>query len=165
MGGPSAATKAQQQLTLQSTEQQMDFNNQLMSLFQKQFASQQSTLQYLKDTFQPVISNAQAGNGFSPQALAAMRTGATDTLSTQFQNAQQALNQQLKTAGDANVPSGVTVGADMALLQEEARQNAAAQNNITLANQQQANSNLFNAANVLNGVAAQDNPLGYAGAA
>src|SRR6185437_5876903 len=165
MGGPSAATKQQQQLTLQSTEQQMDFNNQLMSLFQKQFAGQQSTLQYLKDTFQPVISNAQAGHGFSPDALAAMRTSATDNLSGQFQNAQAALNQQLKTSGSSNVPSGVTAGADLSLLEAQAQANAGAQRDITLADQQQAKSDLFNASNVLNGVAAQDNPLGYASAA
>lgn len=107
---------------------------------------------------QPVLTDAQAGKGFSDEETAAMRTGATDTISQQFTNAQQALNQQLKTAGDVNVPSGVTAGADLALLQEQAKQNAAAQNTITLANAQQARSNLFNAANVLNGVAAQNSP-------
>jgi hypothetical protein len=114
---------------------------------------------------QPVIKEAQAGQGFSPEALAAMRTGATDTLSGQFQNAQAALNQQLKTSGDANIPSGVTVGADESLLTQEAIAKSGAQNQITLANQQQATSNLFNAANVLNGVAAQNNPNALAGEA
>src|SRR6185437_8371671 len=60
------------------------------------------------------------------------------------------------------VPSGVTTGADLALLESESQSKAGAQRDITLADEQQANSNLFNAANVLNGVAAQDNPLGYA---
>ena len=162
MGGPSAATKQQQQLTLQSTEQQMTFNTQLMNLFTQQFQAQKSTLDFLKGVMQPVISNAQAGHGFSPDALAAMRTSATDNLSGEFQNAQAALNQELKTSGSANVPSGVTAGADLALLESEAQSKAGAQRDITLADQQQANSNLFNAANVLNGVAAQTNPLGYA---
>lgn len=158
MGGASSATKQQQQLTLQETQQQMSFNSQLMGLFQQQFQNQQNQLNFLKGVMQPVITNAQAGKGFSDEALNAMRTSATDTLSGQFQNAQAALNQQLRSSGSANIPSGVNVGADMALLQEQAKENAAAQNTITLANQQQATSNLFNAANVLNGVAAQNSP-------
>src|SRR6185312_2155481 len=137
-GGGSSETKQQQQLNLQETQQQMQFNQQLMGLFQQQFQNQQNQLNFLKGVMQPVITNAQAGKGFSDEALTAMRTGATDQLSSQFQNAQAALNQQLKTSGDANIPSGVTVGADTALLNEEAKTNAGAQNNITLANAQQA---------------------------
>lgn len=157
-GGASSATKQQQNLTMQETVKQMQFQQQLMDLFTKQFQNQQNQLNFLKGVMQPVISRAQAGHGFSDEALTAMRTGATDQLSGQFQNAQAALNQTLKTSGDANVPSGVTAGADMALVNSEAQAKAGAQNQITLADQQQANSNLFSAANVLNGVAAQNNP-------
>lgn len=157
-GGASSATKQQQQLTLEETQQQMGFQQQLMSLFQQQFANQKAQLDFLKGVMQPVITQAQGGHGFSDSALAAMRTGATDQLSGQFQNAQAALNQTLKTSGDANVPSGVTAGADMALVNSEAQAKAGAQNQITLADQQQAQSNLFNAANVLNGVAAESSP-------
>lgn len=157
-GGASSATKQQQNLNLQETQQTMQFQQQLMSLFQQQFANQKSQLDFLKGVMQPVIKDAEAGKGFSDSELAAMRTGATDTLSGQFQNAQQALNQTLKTSGDANVPSGVTAGADLALINSEAQAKANAQNNITVANAQQARSNLFNAANVLNGVAAESSP-------
>src|SRR6185437_16651919 len=121
MGGASSATKQQQQLTLESTQQQMQFNTQLMGLFQQQFQNQQNQLNFLKGVMQPVITDAQAGKGFSDEALAAMRTSATDNLSGEFQNAQQALNQQLKTTGSSNVPSGVTAGADLALLEAEAQ--------------------------------------------
>lgn len=165
MGGPSQATKDQQKVTLDASKQQLAFNSQLMGLFQKQFASQQSQLEFLKGVLQPEIKNAQAGQGFSNEALTAMRTGATDTLSGQFQNAQAALNQTLRTSGDANVPSGVTVGANAALFNSEAIAKAGAQNQITLANQQQAQNNLWNSVNALNGVAAQENPLGYANSA
>lgn len=158
MGGPSSATKQQQQLNLQATEQQMSFNTQLMGLFQQQFANQQNQLNFLKGVMQPVVTQAESGKGFSDAEEAAMRTTATDTLSTQFSNAKEALQQELKTSGSSNVPSGVTAGADLSLLTEEAKQQAAAQNTITLASAQQARSNLFNAANVLNGVAAQNNP-------
>lgn len=158
MGGPSSATQEQQQLTQEQTQQTMQFDSQLMKLFTQQFNNQQQQLNFLKGVMQPVLSNAEAGNGFSPEALAAMRTSATDTLSGQFSNAQAALNQELRTSGDVNVPSGVTAGADTALLNSEALAKAGAQRDITLANQEQATSNLFNAANVLNGVAAQNSP-------
>lgn len=157
-GGGSSETKQQQQLTLEQTQQQMQFSQQLMDLYEQQFQNQQNQLNFLKGVMQPVITQAQAGKGFSDAEEAAMRTTATDTLSTQFNNAKEALNQELKTSGSSNIPSGVTAGADLALVTEAAKQNAAAQNTITLASAQQARSNLFNAANVLNGVAAQNNP-------
>lgn len=161
MGGPSQATKDQQAVTLAASKQQLTFDTQLMDLFQKQYADQKDTLDFLKNTLKPVISDAEAGKGFSADELAAMRTTASDTISQQFQNAQAALNQELRTSGDANIPSGVTVGADAALLSQQAQTEAGTQNQITVANAQQARNNLFNAVNALNGVAAQVNPLGY----
>lgn len=163
--GDSSATKQQQNITLQQTQQQMQFNTQLMSLFQQQFDTQKGTLDFLKGVMQPVIKDAQAGNGYSAPELAAMRTSATDNLSGQFSNAQSALDQKLRSSGSADIPSGVTVGADTALLNSEAQAQAGTQNQITIANAQQANSNLFNASNVLNGVAAQENPNALASAA
>lgn len=157
-GSGSSQTKQQQDVNLQESEQQLQFNQQLMGLFQEQFANQQNQLNFLKGVMQPVITQAQSGKGFSDAEEAAMRTSATDNLSDQFTNAKEALNQELKTSGSSNVPSGVTVGADLSLLTEEAKQQAASQNTITLASAQQARSNLFNAANVLNGVAAQNSP-------
>src|SRR5579859_4975601 len=142
-GGASSATKQQQQLTLQQTQQQMAFNTQLMSLFQQQFAAQKSTLDFLKGVMTPVITQALAGKGFSDEQLTAMRTSATDQLSGNFQNAQAALNQVLRSSGNANVPSGVTVGADTALVNSEAQAQAGTQNQITIANAEQARSNLF----------------------
>lgn len=157
-GGASSATKEQQQLTNEQTQQTMAFDQQLMQLFQKQYATQQTQLNFLNSILKPVASNAEAGNGFTKPELAAMRTSATDQLTTQEQNAQKALNQTLKTSGDANIPSGVTVGANEALQNSEFQANANTQNQITVANAQQANSNLFNAVNALNGVAAQESP-------
>jgi hypothetical protein len=165
MGGPSAATKEQQQVTLEASQQQEQFQSTLTGLFQQQFANQKGVLDFLQGTLKPEIAQAQAGQGFSPEALAAMRTTATDTTASQFQNAQSALNQELKTSGSANVPSGVTVGADSALLEREAETQAGGQNQITLANAGQAQNNFWNSINALNGVSAQINPLGYGSAA
>ncbi len=165
MGGPSQATKQQQQVTLQASQQQLGFDKQLMDLFQKQFAQQKGVLDYLQSTAKPIVERSLAGEGFTPEALAAMRTSATDTLSENFQSAQAALNQTLKTSGDANVPSGVTAGADASLLNQEAIAKSQAQRDITINSASLANSNLFNALNVLNGVSAQTDPLGYASSA
>lgn len=157
-GGASSATKEQQQLTSEQTQQTMAFDKQLMELFQKQYATQQTQLNFLTSILKPVAENAAAGNGFTKPELAAMRTSATDELTAQEQNAQKALNQTLKTSGDANIPSGVTVGANLALQNQEFQANAGTQNQITVANAQQANSNLFNAVSALSGVAQQESP-------
>src|SRR5260221_744123 len=161
MGGPSQATKDQQQVTLQASQKQLAFNTQLMDLFQKQYANQKSVLDFLTNTVKPIVAQSLAGKGFDASTEAAMRTSANDTLSQNFQNAQAALNQTLKTSGDANVPSGVTVGADTGLLNQEAIAKSQAQRDITVQSASLANSNLWNSLNALNGVAAQTNPLGY----
>lgn len=161
MGGASQATKDQQKVTLQASQQQLAFNTQLMTLFQKQYADQKSTLDFLQNTVKPIVAQSQTGKGFDPATEAAMRTSATDTLSQNFQNAQAALNQTLKTSGDANVPSGVTVGANASLVNQEAIAKSQAQRDITVNSASLANSNLWNSLNALNGVAAQTNPLGY----
>lgn len=165
MGGASSATKQQQQLTLQQTQSQINFDKTLQGLFQQQFAQQKGVLDYLQNTAKPIVERSLAGQGFTPEALTAMRTSATDDLSQQYQNAQAALNQTLKTSGDANVPSGVTVGANASLLNQEAIAKAGAQRDITVQNAGFANSNLWNAMSVLSGNAAQINPLGYASSA
>jgi hypothetical protein len=157
-GGPSEATQEQQQLDLQQTQQTMGFDSQLMDLFNKQYANQQSQLNFLKGVLQPELTSAVAGNGFSKPALAAMRTGATDNISSSFQNAQRALNQTERSSGDVNIPSGVNAGLDASLVNSEAQTKSGAQNQITLADESQAQSNLWNAVNALNGVAAENSP-------
>jgi hypothetical protein len=165
LGGASEATKQQQQINLQASQQQLGFDKQLMDLFQKQYANQKGVLDFLQSTLKPIVAQSLAGHGFDAATEAAMRTSATEGLTNEFQHAQMALNQQLKTAGDANVPSGVTAGLDTALLNQEAQAKAGAQREITVRNAALANSNLWNAINALGGNAAQANPLGYASSA
>ena len=141
-------------------QQQLQFNTQMMSIFQQQFANQKSTLDYLKGKLQPMIDNP---TGLSAQALAATRTSATDQIAGQYENAQRALNnQQALKSGD--LPSGVTAQLDAGLESDTAGAQSTAQNNITMQNEQLKNQNYWNSINALNGVAAQVNPLGYAGA-
>lgn len=138
-----------------------------MSLFQQQYATQSSTLQYLQNQLKPIVSDSENGQGMSTAALNAMRTSATDTISSQYQSAQQALNeQQAGQMGGTNVlPSGTRAQLDAGLLSSEAQTKAGTQNQITQYNQNLATSNLWNAFNVMQGNTAQENPLGYASAA
>lgn len=130
------------------------FNTQLMSTFTQQFNSQQSTLNYLKGVLTPMINNP---TGYSPAALAAMRTGATDSTSAAYQNAQKTLqNTEATRSGD--LPSGVNDQLNASLLNSEATDKSTAQNAITLQNANLQQSNYWNAINGLNGVAAENNP-------
>lgn len=166
-GGPSQATQEQQQVQLQSSQQQLQFNNQLMALFNKQYASQQNVLNYLQGQVKPIIARSEAGQGMSAAAEAAMRTSATDTIAGNEQAAQQALNQrEAQQMGGSNImPSGVNAQLDAALLDSAARQQSGAQLGITQYNQNLANSNLWNSLNVMSGNAAMMNPQSYAGEA
>lgn len=165
MGGPSKATKEQQQVNLTASQQQLQFDSQLMDLFQKQYANQKSVLDFLQGTLKPIVTRSEAGEGFTPEQEAAMRTSATEGLTNQFENARAALDEKLKTSGDASIASGVTAGLETGLLNEEAKAQAGAQRDITLQNAGLANSNLWNAINALSGNAAQINPLGYSSGA
>ena len=164
-GGASSQTQQQQDVQLASSQEQLQFNNQLMGIFTKQYQSQQNVLSYLQNQVKPIIAQAEAGQGMSPAAEAAMRSQATDTISGEEQQAQQALNQrEAQQMGGTNVlPSGVNAQLDAALLDSAARQRSGAQLGITQYNQNLANSNLWNGLNVMSGNAAQMNPLGYAG--
>lgn len=147
----------------QAESQQNAFNQQLMSIFQQQYGKQSAVLDFLTNKLKPMIDNP---TGYSPEALAAMRTSATDTLSNTYQNAQKALQGKEFTQGGRDLPSGVNDQIDSALLSSEARDKGNAQNTITLNDENLKQSNLWNAMNVLSGnVAQQFNPLGYAGQA
>jgi len=143
--------------------QQSQFNQQLMSIFQQQFAKQSQVLDFLTGKLKPMIDNP---TGYSPEALAAMRAGATDNLSASYDNAQKALQNRQFALGGRDLPSGVNEQQTGALLTAEAADKGNAQNTITLNDENLKNSNYWNAMNVLSGnVASQFNPLGYANSA
>lgn len=163
--GPIALCKGDP--TAQAAEQsQSSFDNTLQQIFQQQYQSQTSQLNYLKQQLQPQIANG--GQGYTPAQLASLRTSASDTNATQYQNAQTALNNQVsqQSGGSKLVGvSGATTEADAGLLNAEAQQEASSQNQITQQNAQLQQANYWNSINALNGVAAQANPLGYANSA
>lgn len=139
------------------------FSNNLMQDFQTQYGAQSSVLNYLTGILKPMLE--AGGQGFSPQTLAAMRTGAADTTAQQYQNAAKALQTRQAVNGGAGLPSGVNAQQQEELAQAAAGQNATAQENISMANEQQRERNLEFGTNALMGIAGEQNPLGYAGAA
>jgi hypothetical protein len=160
--GPVALCKGDS--TAQAAEQQQAaFDTQLMQMFTAQYGNQQNMMNFLKGTLMPQIANP---TGYDKATLAAMRTGATDTLSTEYNNAKAALqNSENQKNGGSDLPSGVNSQLDSALLSQEAQAKAGAQENITVQDASLKNANYWNAVNALSGQEAQMNPLGYAGAA
>src|SRR6185437_6213071 len=150
--------------TTQDAQRSQDqFSKQLQAAF---------TAQYGANTRLTSLINGQmwnqvnaGGRGYSPAALAAMRANATDTISGNFQHAQQALQEHEAQTGGQNLPSGVNAQLDAGLYAQEAQQQAAAANNITLANENQRQQNYWNAIGTLSGNNNARNPLGYASAA
>ena len=148
--------------TAQDAEKsQAAFNTTMQGIMQQQFASSQQTLNFMKGKLDPMINNPK---GMSDDALAAARTSATDQNSAAYQNAGRTMqNNQALKSGD--LPSGVNAQIAGSLASEEAANQAGSQNAITLQNEQLKQSNYWNSMNALNGVAAQNNPTGMAGAA
>jgi hypothetical protein len=143
----------------------MTFDQQLTQIFTQQYATQKGQLAYLQSKMQPMIDNP---TGYSAQQLAALRTSATDTNAQQYQNAQAALNNQVSQASGGSKLAGVSgavTESTAALLNAEAQQQSQSQNQITEANANLQQQNYWMAINALNGVAAQENPLGYSSAA
>lgn len=139
---------------------QAAFNTQLMASYQTQFSKQGAILDFLKGKLQPMIDHP---TGYTPEALAAMRTSASDNLSTSYDNANKALQNRQFAAGGRDLPSGVNAQISGSLAQAEASDKAAAQNTVTLNDENLKESNYWNAMNVLSGnVAGQYNPIGYA---
>jgi hypothetical protein len=149
--------------TIKASEQaQLDFQRQLTDIFTKQYGEQSEVLKFLKDRLQPMIDNP---TGYSPSAKAAMRAEAVDTISSEYDNAQKAVQGIQFTRGGRDLPSGVDAMQIGALKGSQARDTAGALNTIELNDENLKENNYWNAINALSGnVASQYNPLGYAGA-
>ena len=147
----------------QSEQDQAAFNKTLMSTFQSQLAKQGQITDLITKTLTPQLLNP---TGYSPEALTALRTSASDTNSGQYQNAQKALNDQLAARGGASaLPSGVDAQLRASLAGAGAQQESQSQNEITLQNENAKMTNLWNAIDALSGNAQVLNPIGYAGGA
>jgi hypothetical protein len=138
------------------------FQDTLTKAFQTQFGQNQDLYNFLSGTLKSQVSNPQ---GYGDTTLAAMRTGATDTIASQYQNAQKVLqNRQFINGGEA-LPSGVNAMQTGALAQGQASDTAKTQNDITTADANLKQQNYWNAVSALNGVNQGNNANGTANTA
>lgn len=104
------------------------------------FGQQQQTLNTLNSYIAPLMNGKGLDvQGYTPDALAAMRTSATDQNAAAGANALEALQvrQQQEGLGNPALPTGVTLKQAAGLESAEQFNNAQSQNQITLANYQQ----------------------------
>jgi len=129
------------QLAKDNEKLQLDLNRQLFSTFQSQLGKQNQITGLLTKMLSPMIQNP---TGFSPEALTALRTQATDTNSQQFHDAQTALNDQLAArGGSSTLPSGVDAQLRAGLAGLGAQTESQSQANISLANENQRQTNFL----------------------
>lgn len=148
--------------TVKSSEKaSLNFQNRLQSAFKQQFGQQSAILSYLQGKMQGQIDNPQ---GYTPEALAAMKTQATEGTAKAFAQAQQANHAIEAGRGQSGLPSGVSAQLDAQNAVSGAQMQSAGLNNIELADSNLKNQNYWNAVQGLSGVAAGLNPTSFAGA-
>jgi len=142
-------------------QSQAAFTSTLQNSFQSAFGANQAILGTLTNALKAQVANPQ---GFTPAALTAMRTGATDTIASQTNNATIAANNYIATHGGSDLGSGVNAQIQGGVQVAGMQQQAGEQNQITLANAQQQQQNYWNAISGLTNVGNAYNPQGYASA-
>lgn len=131
------------------------FTDTLRSMFQEQFKYQRGIMDTILAKVTPLFQNPQ---GFAPDALAAMRTNASEGITANYDAAQRNFQDRAFVLGGRELPSGALLAGQGAIDLGRARDEAAAQRQITLANEQQKQANFWNAANILNGQVANASP-------
>lgn len=149
--------------TLRDTERsQADFSKTLQGAFKTQFGARSKTFDFLTQTLTNNINNPQ---GMSPEALAAARTQATERTAGSFDQATKAVQGKMAAHGTNGLPSGVDAQILGSLSAAGAHDQASAQNDITLQNEDMKQKNYWNSVQDLEGVTAQQDPNGLAGGA
>lgn len=140
----------------QAADQQQAFAQTLKDTYQGQLGDANSSLDFLNKRLQSVFTQAQAGFGFSPAELAALKSNNIDDQAIQTQQANQAASRVIAQRGNGG---GTDSGALAQIAAQTARSSAAAgataSRNIDIANAQQAQQNVTQVGSLLNGVAGQ----------
>jgi len=146
--------------TLKDQEKsQANFTNTLRSAFSTQFGKFGGTLDFLNSKLTAMIEHP---TGYSPEALATMRTQATEGTATSYSQAEQARHAAEAARGGSQLPSGVNAQLEAANANAGAATNEASQQQITLGNEQLKEDNYNRAIAALSGVAQTENPAGLA---
>lgn len=151
-----------------AADSQTAFSKTLQDNYNAQFGQATSSLNFLQQRLQQVFSQAQAGYGYSPAQLAALRTNNIEGQANATQQAQTAANRQIQQRGaGGGTTSGAAAQIAGQIATASANQGAANNRNIDIANATQAQSNLASAGSLLSGVSGQQTALatGTAGSA
>lgn len=148
--------------TVKQTEQaQAAFTSTLTSAFKTAFANQQTVLQPVIAKLTDMLNNPQ---GFSPATMALMKTGATETVQAATESAQKAANAYLASRGGPTLGSGVAAQIGGSIAAGGAEATAKELSNIDIQSGLLQNENYWRAISGLTGVAAAENPTGFANA-
>jgi hypothetical protein len=144
----------------QSEQQQADFNHTFRQNFATRFGNQSDILGKLDSVFSGIISNPQ---GYSPEALTALRTNAIEGTSNQYQSALRTTQEQMAAHGDnGGLPSGVEAQIRGQLSGQAAGALSGQLTDIAIKNEDQRQSNFWRALQGEGGIASAEDPLGYA---
>jgi hypothetical protein len=144
-----------------------NFYTTLQGAYNEQFGKQSSILSNLHNAWTPILNGGPNQQGFSASELADLNSNAINRTANNYKFASQAANESMAARGGGNsfAPSGAVdqVNANIATSAAENLSNE--QSQIDQANYAQGRKNFSEATGALSSVAAQDNPLGFAGAA
>jgi hypothetical protein len=148
------------------TNEQADFYKQMTQQYATIFGENQAITGALTSAFTPILQAGPSQTGFSPAQETAMRTQNTETVATDYAQAQRATSQALAAKGGGNtfLPSSTTANILAGNANAAAATRAQGENQITQENYAQGYQNWQSAASVLSGTAGLLNPTGFAGA-
>jgi len=143
------------------------FYRELHGAYGEQFGKFSSILSNLHDAWTPILNGGINQQGFSADERAARNSSAINSTATNYQHASQAVNEQLAARGGGNVvlPTGSVDSINAGIATSAAQDLSSKQNEIVREDYATGRQNFLNAAGALSGVAGQENPLGFAGAA
>ena len=133
--------------------------------FLSRFAGQNQTISSLGNILQNV-QNGKLLPGFDSQTMAALNTNAIDTTASNYRSAAQAAgNANAGRGGDSGLQPGTVSQENATIASQAAGQLSSQQQQIQLANQQQAQQNTATALGGYQTLAGIQNPLGFEGGA
>jgi hypothetical protein len=161
MCGPSSSEKSIENST-------QNFGSVMQDNYGKLFSGQQSIIQQLNRSLNPIVSAGPSQRGFSAPEKSALQTTAINNAGAANTAAQQAARTYgagQGGGGTSGMTSGITKQIQGAIASQEAGAEGAQLNQIEQADWNQGNQNYWRAQGAEQGVAALENPNATAGTA
>jgi len=141
-GPVSSACGASSQQT-QIEQGQQNLFQQLQTQATAVFGASSQVFNSLMSTYAPIVAAGPDQNGFSPQLTANLNSQAITQTGVNYKNAKAALGNEeaAQGGGNATLPNGAAVGADLSLAESAANQTSGELSQITQAGYAQGNKN------------------------